>query len=451
MINLEEAKNLVDERMDALMWDDGPGYEAASNARSLLDDIEWIPLLFSTALYNSTYNYTTEQIKMTFENSSNVDFKEAEFTITYDYEQIPVTIYDWKQGQKKIVTAYYSIDRDLDEEFDPYMIDYEEESFEFELADPDQQMELESVIDGTVFEHDYYPGKKRKERYGGSGSYAGLSPAAYPDSHAGLYSSADSTKNADKAGQFDRQANVGSAANTNEPAKPGSIGNLKRQSGPSSIGNLNRPIYSSIMKESKDAEKTDGPAGEYKVRLSEKDGIYLIECPELGLTGEGLDNYEDTLKLARFMVSEMLLAGKPKKSAAAAAGDLTRDPAAEVADAVDGAGAQDADGESGQGSGSQIIKWEVIEPNISEYKAMVKDLSEKQYLDFETEEEAVERKERMDAAAVRMNNANAAAKSAALNAANNAANTESEGIGCILFMFITFVIIAILFVRCMGD
>ena len=423
MINLEEAKNIVDEKLDSLIWDDGPGYEAASNASSLLDDIDWIPLLMSTTLSRSTYNYTTEQIKMTFENTTGVDLKEAEFIVTYDYEQIPVTIYDWGHGQKKTVTVYYSIDRDIDEEFDPYMMDYEDESFEFELADPQQQKELESVIDGTVFEHDYYPGKKRKERYGGSGSYAGLDSIAYtiPD--------------ADKAGQPDGQAKPNTIGNQNGPARPGTV------------GKPNRPANAGAKKEPETAEKTDVPAGEYKVRLSEKDGIYLIECPELGLTGEGLDNYEDTLKLARFMVSEMLIAGKPKQFGTAAAGDLTRDSSDEAGDADDGAGAQDADGEGGQAPGSQTVKWEVIEPNIPEYKAMVKDLSEKQYLDFETEEEAIARKARMDAAATKMDSANAAAKSAAINAANSG----NDSAGCYVSILIAFLVLVFILAKCMGD
>lgn len=429
MINLEEAKNIVDEKLDSLIWDDGPGYEAASNASSLLDDIDWIPLLMSTTLSRSTYNYTTEQIKMTFENTTGVDLKEAEFIVTYDYEQIPVTIYDWGHGQKKTVTVYYSIDRDLDEEFDPYMMDYEDESFEFELADPQQQKELESVIDGTVFEHDYYPGKKRKERYGGSGAYAGLDSIAYtiPD--------------ADKAGQPAGQA------------KPNTIGNQSGPARPGTIGKPSRPANAGTKKEPETAEKTDAPAGEYKVRLSEKDGIYLIECPELGLTGEGLDNYEDTLKLARFMVSEMLLAGKPKQFGTAATGNLTLDSSDEAGDADDGAGAQggavaqDGAGEGVQGLGSQTVKWEVIEPNIPEYKAMVKDLSEKQYLDFETEEEAIERKARMDAAATKMDSANAAAKSAAINAANSG----NDSAGCYVSILIAFLVLVFILAKCMGD
>ncbi len=78
---------------------------------------------------------------------------------------------------------------------------------------------------------------------------------------------------------------------------------------------------------------------------------------------------------------------------------------------------------------------------------MVKDLSEKQYLDFETEEEAIERKARMDAAATKMDSANAAAKSAAINAANSG----NDSAGCYVSILSAFLVLVFILAKCMGD
>ena len=66
---------------------------------------------------------------------------------------------------------------------------------------------------------------------------------------------------------------------------------------------------------------------------------------------------------------------------------------------------------------------------------------------YETEEEAIERKARMDAAATKMDSANAAAKSAAINAANSG----NDSAGCYVSILIAFLVLVFILAKCMGD